>query len=181
MQYSWWPACSRALVSCFAATVGVLALCGALRITGGAAPRLLLRALVVAIAAGVLEELRFRGVLLRVLESALGSSLALGVSAALFGVLPLIAPHSSWLSAIAIMLEGVSGHASSGLLQARLSGSAGLSGGAFGAEASVAAIAVCLLAALILLATAAGRGQLRAAPWTRPAAAAATAPVSSCP
>lgn len=185
----------------FSATAGVLALFGALRITGSAAPAALLRPLVMAIAAGVLEELLFRGVLLRVLESALGSWLALALSAAVFGVLHLIAPHSGWSSAIAIMLEAgvllgsaylltrrlwlpiglhigwnftqggvfaiaVSGHPSTGLLQAELSGPIWLSGGAFGAEASVAAIAICLVAALVLLATAARRGQLRSSPWS---------------
>ena len=184
----------------FGATVAVLALCGVLRITGSAAPGVMLRPLVMAISAGVLEELLFRGVLLRLLDAALGSFLALLLSAVLFGLLHLLAPHATWFSTIAIMLESgvllgsayfltrglwlpigvhigwnftqggifgiaVSGHSSIGLLQAQLSGPSWLSGGAFGAEASVVAIGICLLTTLLLLALAARRGQLQPSPW----------------
>lgn len=184
----------------FFITAGVLALAGALRIVGTAPPEVLLRPLLSAIAAGVLEELLFRGVLLRLLEEAIGSWLALALSAGLFGVFHLLAPHSSLSSIVAIMLEAgmllgsayfltrrlwlpiglhigwnftqggvfgiaVSGHPSVGLLQAQLSGPGWLSGGVFGAEASVAAIAVCLIVALLLLSMAARHGQLRRPPW----------------
>ena len=184
----------------FSSTVAVLAVCGALRITGHAPPTVLLRPLLMSISAGVLEELLFRGVLLRLLDAALGSWLALALSAGVFGVLHLIAPHASLSAAIAIMLEAgvllgsayfltrrlwlpiglhigwnftqggvfgiaVSGHPSIGLLQAVLSGPSWLTGGAFGAEASVVAIAICLMTALFLLVLAARRGQLRPSPW----------------
>lgn len=72
----------------------------------------------------------------------------------------------------------VSGHASSGWRQAVLSGPNWLSGGPFGAEASVAAIGVCLLAALTLLFLAARRGQLRPAPWRIPPAGLETRPAA---
>ena len=195
----------------FGATVGVLALCGALHITGRAPPWVMIGPLVGAISAGVVEELVFRGLLLRILESALGSWLALALSAAVFGLLHLLVPHSSLSSAIAIMLESgvllggayfvtrrlwlpiglhigwnftqggifgiaVSGHPSTGLLQAQLSGPRWLSGGAFGAEASVAAIGVCLPVTVLLLAIAARRGQLQPPPWSARAARTETMP-----
>jgi membrane protease YdiL (CAAX protease family) len=191
----------------FSATAGVLALCGALRITGSAPATVLLQPLISAIAAGVIEELLFRGVLLRILEAAVGSWLALALSAAVFGGFHLVAPHASVASTIAIMLEAgvllgsayyvtrrlwlpiglhigwnftqggvfgiaVSGHPSTGLWQAVLSGPSWLSGGLFGAEASVVAIAICLFAALLLLAIAARRGQLHSSPWSIRAATA---------
>ena len=53
----------------------------------------------------------------------------------------------------------VSGHPEPGILKAPLSGPAALTGGAFGPEASPAAIAVCLAAAFLLLLAAARRGQ----------------------
>jgi membrane protease YdiL (CAAX protease family) len=204
--------CSRELalgfllgLALFSAVVGVLAACGALRITGSATPWVLLHPLVVSIAAGVFEELLFRGVLLRILETALGSWLALALSSAVFGVAHLGAPHASWFSAIAIMLEAggllgstyfltrrlwlpiglhigwnftqggifsiaVSGNATHGLLRTALSGPTWLTGGAFGAEASLPAIVICAIAALLLLAMAARRGQLQPPPWSiRPA------------
>jgi len=53
----------------------------------------------------------------------------------------------------------VSGHPATGILNAPLSGPALLTGGAFGPEASPAAVAVCLCAALAMLVVAARRGQ----------------------
>jgi len=89
----------------FSATAAVLALCGALRITGSASPVVMLRPLAMAIFAGVLEELLFRGVLLRLLEIAFGSWPALALSAGVFGLVHLLAPQATLSSAIAIMLE----------------------------------------------------------------------------
>jgi membrane protease YdiL (CAAX protease family) len=54
----------------------------------------------------------------------------------------------------------VSGTPAKGLLQGTLSGPEWLSGGAFGAEASVVAIAICLVAALGLIAWAMRRNQI---------------------
>lgn len=60
-----------------------------------------------------------------------------------------------------------SGKAYTGWLQSRLQGPELLSGGAFGAEGSVVALAVCLSAGLVLLWRARAAGQLRPGPWAR--------------
>ncbi len=65
----------------------------------------------------------------------------------------------------------VSGHAIGGLLKGRLSGPALLSGGPFGAEASVFAVAYCLAAGVFLLYQAHGMGRFVAPPWRRRPAA----------
>jgi len=57
----------------------------------------------------------------------------------------------------------VSGGASPGLLRSHLSGPAWLSGGGFGAEATVVALLVCLAAGLVMLRRAWSRGQFIAA------------------
>jgi len=60
-----------------------------------------------------------------------------------------------------------SGKAYTGWLQGKLQGPELLSGGAFGAEGSVVALAVCLSAGLVLLWRARVAGQLRPGPWAR--------------
>lgn len=72
----------------------------------------------------------------------------------------------------------VSGHAMGGLLNARLTGPDFLSGGEFGAEASVFAVVYCLAAGVFLLYRARGLKRFLAVPWRRPAAA--TAPSVAC-
>jgi membrane protease YdiL (CAAX protease family) len=60
--------------------------------------------------------------------------------------------HFAWnFTQGGIFSATVSGGATNGLLQSRLIGPAWLSGGAFGAEASVVAVIVCLAAGLVLL------------------------------
>jgi len=61
----------------------------------------------------------------------------------------------------------VSGTPAKGLLQGTLSGPEWLSGGAFGAEASVVAIAICLIAALALIAWTVRRNQIVKPFWHR--------------
>lgn len=53
----------------------------------------------------VFEELAFRGVIFRLFEELLGSWLALGLSAAIFGLLHLSNPNASLLAAVAIAVE----------------------------------------------------------------------------
>jgi membrane protease YdiL (CAAX protease family) len=65
----------------------------------------------------------------------------------------------------------VSGHPIDGLLKGRLSGPPILSGGPFGAEASVFAVTYCLAAGVFLLVKAHGMGRFVAAPWRRSSAA----------
>jgi membrane protease YdiL (CAAX protease family) len=56
-------------------------------------------------AAAVTEELMYRGVLLRIIESRFGSYTALGSTALLFGLSHLLNPHATLWSAIAIAVE----------------------------------------------------------------------------
>lgn len=67
----------------------------------------------------------------------------------------------------------VSGHSVGGLLNARLTGPDILSGGEFGAEASVFAVVYCLAAGVFFLLKAHALKRFIALPWRRPAAAAA--------
>lgn len=57
--------------------------------------------------------------------------------------------------------SAVSGHAAHGLLNAPIVGPATLTGSGFGQEASPAAVGVCVVAAIVLLALATARGQWR--------------------
>ena len=57
--------------------------------------------------------------------------------------------------------SAVSGHGAHGLVKAVVTGPDAVTGGRFGPEASPAAVAVCLVAAIVLLAVAAARGQWR--------------------
>jgi hypothetical protein len=74
--------------------------------------------------------------------------------------------HAGWnFTQGGIFGVAVSGFEAKGLLKGSLSGPPWLSGGEFGAEASLIAVAVCVSAALPLLLFAARGGQWRAAPW----------------
>lgn len=68
-----------------------------------------------------------------------------------------------------IFSAAVSGGKITGLLQARLVGPAWLSGGAFGAEASVVAVVVCASAGLLLVIAAKRKGNVIDPFWSRPA------------
>lgn len=65
----------------------------------------LLAPLMSALIAAFFEELVFRGVLFRILEESLGSWLALGLSALVFGVLHSFNLGATWFSTLAIALE----------------------------------------------------------------------------
>jgi hypothetical protein len=185
----------------FCAVYGVLGLMGVASWAGfqglaGVSP-----ALMVAAMAGVAEELAVRGVLFRVIEDSLGTSLALVASAIIFGLLHAVNPGATPISTTAIALEagvtlaaayawsrnlwlpiglhiawnftegGVFGAAVSGgaahgsLMAVNLSprASALLTGGAFGPEASLVAVALCLAVAAVFII-----GAVRAGHW-RPA------------
>ncbi len=70
--------------------------------------------------------------------------------------------HLSWNYTLGgIFGAPVSGHAADGLVEAELSGPALISGGAFGPEASIFMLAVCLPAAALMLCAAKNKGNVR--------------------
>jgi len=143
------------------------------------------QAFATAIAAAVGEEIVFRGVVYRRLDERLGTTIALVVSAAAFGLVHAGNPGANWASTLAIALESgvllglayaatrslwlpiglhfgwnfteggifgaaVSGGQNSGLINAPLAGPPLITGGAFGPEASLAALVVSLSASIAL-------------------------------
>jgi membrane protease YdiL (CAAX protease family) len=166
------------------------------------------RALATAIAAAVGEEIVFRGVVYRRFEERLGTTMALVVSAAVFGLVHAGNPGANWASTLAIALESgvllglafaatrslwmpiglhfgwnfteggifgaaVSGGQNSGLINASLAGPPLITGGAFGPEASLAAVAVSLSASIALAWYVVHTSRWRPPPWRlRPADAA---------
>jgi membrane protease YdiL (CAAX protease family) len=179
----------------FSVTVGILAAVGAYQAAGNNGWQTMLAILPVCILSGILEEVVFRGVVFRILEQWLGSWIALGISAAIFGALHLFNPGATLLNAAAISIEGgvllaaaymltrrlwlcigihiawnftqggvfsvaVSGSASKGLLRPRMVGPDWLTGGTFGAEASVVALAVCAVAGIALVFLAIRKGNV---------------------
>jgi membrane protease YdiL (CAAX protease family) len=89
----------------FATTVGILWLCGVYSVQGVAAPDVMLAPFVGALGAALLEELAIRGVLFRIIEESLGTWIALGLTALVFGLLHGFNPGASWNSTAAIALE----------------------------------------------------------------------------
>lgn len=187
----------------FTATIGVLALLGAYRVSGVRTDlSILVIPLCVSFAAATIEEIVFRGVFFRLLEESLGTWIALAISAALFGSGHLFSPHATVFAAAAIALEAgvmlgaayvltrrlwlaigihaawnftqagifgvpTSGIPMNGLLVGASSGPDWLSGGAFGAEASVVAVVLCTAVGAGLLAVAHRRGRFIVPSWRR--------------
>jgi membrane protease YdiL (CAAX protease family) len=89
----------------FVTTAGILALCGTFHVGSGTTLAALWPALGSAILAGVFEELLIRGVLFRAIERRTGSVAALAISSAIFGLLHLVNPGATLLSALSIALE----------------------------------------------------------------------------
>lgn len=85
--------------------VGLITLLGGYRITGISPSPQLLVPLAIGIGAGVIEEVLFRGVLLRVLDSWLGSWAALAITSLLFGLIHLTNPGASVLTALGLVIE----------------------------------------------------------------------------
>jgi len=184
----------------FALVIGILFLLGVYSVSKVNAVSVVIPALIAAIMAGVTEELLIRAVAFRILEGWLGSWLALGISAVLFGLLHLPNPQATIVSSAAIALEAgvmfaaaymvtrrvwlaigihvgwnftqsgifgvaTSGMQSTGYLEGTLSGPSILSGGTFGAEASIVGVAVCFTAGLCLLRVAQKRGHVLRPSW----------------
>jgi membrane protease YdiL (CAAX protease family) len=184
----------------FSVTVAILRALGVFEITGNNGWQIMLAILPASILSGVLEEILIRGIVFRILEKSLGSWIALGISAVVFGLLHLFNPGATLLNAAAISIEAgvllaaaymltrrlwfcigihiawnftqggifsvaVSGGQSKGLLQSKMVGPDWLTGGIFGAEASVVALVVCAAAGIILITAAVRKGQVLAPFW----------------
>jgi len=89
----------------FAVVIASLALSGAYRVDGWGSVGGAVGLLAVALAAGVTEELMFRGVLFRIVEERFGTWVALVATAVLFGGMHLGNPHATVWGALAIALE----------------------------------------------------------------------------
>jgi uncharacterized protein len=179
----------------FSVTIAILGALGVFQITGSNGWLVVLGFIPASIMAGVLEETLIRGIVFRILEKSLGSWIALGISAVIFGALHLLNPGATLLNAAAISIEAgvllaaafmltrrlwlcigthiawnftqggifsvaVSGGGSKGLLRSRMVGPDWLTGGAFGAEASVVALGVCLAAGIVLIVLAIKKGNV---------------------
>ena len=174
-------------IAVFALAIGILAGVGAYRITGQNALSLMLATIPGFLVAAVFEEVLFRAIIFRILESSIGSWNALAVSALAFGLMHFGNPNAGLLSALAIAIEAglmlgaaymltrrlwlcvamhfgwnfaqggifsvaVSGHQQKGLFEAHMAGAEWLTGGSFGAEASLVALVVCSVCGVAMLA-----------------------------
>ncbi len=208
-----WPGAGRELGSgavlgaaLFALTIGTLALLGCYSVVGRHDLGTVAIPLVAAIGTACIEEIVFRGIVFRIVEGALGTWIALAISAAIFGLLHLVNPNATLQGAVAIVFEAgvmlaaayvltrrlwlpigihagwnftqggifgvsVSGHPSGGLLDGVLSGPSWLSGGEFGAEASIVAVVLGIALGTTLLVMAWRRGRFIAPYWRRTAPA----------
>jgi uncharacterized protein len=158
-------------------------------------------ALAGSILAAVGEELALRGGVFRILEESCGSSVALVLSAAIFGLLHALNPGATVVSTAAIAIEaglllgaaysltgnlwlpiglhfgwnftegglfGASvsgGAAGKGVFAVTLAGPRLLTGGKFGPEASLIAVAVGFTAALLLIAASVRSGRWKPLTW----------------
>lgn len=188
-----------------ALSIGIIALLGGYEVTAFRTPAILLPVLAMTLISSITEEIVMRGIMFRFIEMALGSWIALALSAILFGAMHMGNPNSSWLAAGAIALEAgvmlaaiymvtrrlwaaigihagwnfsqagifgvpVSGIKLPGLLVSNIQGDALISGGTFGAEASLPALIICTVTGLLFLTFAIKRGQVVRASWKRLAA-----------
>jgi membrane protease YdiL (CAAX protease family) len=89
----------------FTAILAVVAVLGSYHLDGFGSFDGMISTLGLSVMAGVFEELLIRGVLYRVLDRHLGTWWALGISAAVFGLLHIFNPGATIVSALAIALE----------------------------------------------------------------------------
>ena len=92
-------------VALFTITIGIVWAFGYYAVIGVNHWTAILTPLAFAVAAGVLEEILFRGVVFRITEEWVGSWGALAFSSILFGAAHLANPHATLTSALAIALE----------------------------------------------------------------------------
>lgn len=186
----------------FALVVAVMAAFGAYEVVGTRIASVLYPIIGLSIVSGVTEEIMLRGLFFRIIESWLGSWVALVLSAALFGALHLGNPNATLVAGGAIAIEAgvmlaaiymvtrrlwaaiglhaawnftqggvfgiaISGFDVKGLLVPRVAGPELLTGGDFGAEASLPAMLICTAFGIALLVIAARRGQVMPPRWRR--------------
>jgi uncharacterized protein len=89
----------------FALSIGILASVGAYRITGQNELSVMLATVPGFVVAAVFEEVLFRAIIFRILESSMGSWNALAVSSLAFGLMHFGNPNAGLLSALAIAIE----------------------------------------------------------------------------
>jgi uncharacterized protein len=89
----------------FGLVIGILFLLGIYSINGANALSVVVPTLMTAFMVGITEELLIRAVAFRILEDWLGSWLALGITAVLFGLMHLPNPQATVVSSTAISLE----------------------------------------------------------------------------
>ena len=90
---------------CLTVTVGLVAALGHYQVEGIGAWTALVTAFGIAATSGYIEEVVFRGVIFRIAEEALGTWLALAMTAALFGLVHLGNPNATLYGAAAIGIE----------------------------------------------------------------------------
>ena len=185
----------------FVAVIGLIHSAGAAQVRGLSARPDLTPVLAMSIISAIGEELAFRGGLFRIVEEGCGTTVALVLSAAIFGLLHGFNPGATMLSNAAIAIEagvllgaayaltrnlwlpiglhfgwnfteggifGVSvsgGSIGKGVLAVTLAGPRFLTGGKFGPEASIIAVAVCFAAALALIALTVKSGLWKPLRW----------------
>lgn len=89
-----------------AVTVGIIALAGSYRIAGWNPWQTVWAFIAMATVSGIVEEILLRGIVFRHLETLIGSTSALALSAAFFGALHLGNDNATWLAAGAIAIGG---------------------------------------------------------------------------
>ena len=148
----------------FCAVAAGAASLGVYKVVGPGDTRELVKDIVgLGIASAFMEELLFRGILFRWIELAIAVEAGVMLGAAYMWARSLWLPiglHAAWnFTQGFIFGVPVSGEEVHGLVRAKLSGPPLLSGGAFGLESSIIAVALCIAvgAAMIFLAVRGGR------------------------
>jgi membrane protease YdiL (CAAX protease family) len=185
----------------FVAVLGLVHVAGSAQLLGLSASFDPVPALEAAILAAVAEELAMRGGVFRILEESCGTSVALVLSAAIFGLLHALNRGATVISTAAIAIEagmllaaayaltrnlwlpiglhfgwnfteggifGASvsgGDTGKGVFAVTLAGPKLLTGGEFGPEASLIAVAVGLIAALTLIGASVRNGRWKPMTW----------------
>ncbi|MEJ2408105.1 MAG: CPBP family intramembrane metalloprotease [Novosphingobium sp.] len=89
----------------FTVMTAAVGLMGGIVIEGVRGAGMIWAMLAMAIVSGVLEEVVFRGLIMRHLESLIGTWGALLLTSAFFGLAHILNPNATWFSSLAIMLE----------------------------------------------------------------------------